>query len=93
MGSCLVAFLIWRREDPVLLKVAVTIVAFIPVVGPVFALWVCSFPDRMHPALRAKYKNRVNVYSVPQVKPVLHDVPKKTGRAPSDPPVSADLPT
>lgn len=70
VGSCLVTFLVWRREDPILLKVMTTAVAFLPVIGPLFALWVCSFPDRMHPALQAKYKNTVNVYSVPERRPV-----------------------
>ena len=57
---------IWRRGDPLLLKIGTTVVAFLPVVGPLLALWVLSFPDRMHPDLRAKYKNVVNVYAVPK---------------------------
>lgn len=60
-----VVVLVWRREDPVWLKVAVTGVAFIPVVGPLFTLWVTSFPDRMHPALRAKHPKVVNTYTLP----------------------------
>lgn len=69
VASCLVAVLVWRRDEPLIFRVAVTLVAFIPVVGPVFALWVTSFPDRMHPALQAKYKNMVNRYSNPWTKP------------------------
>lgn len=60
-----VLFLIWRRRDPLVLKVATTVVALVPVAGPLFALWVVSFPDRMHPALQAKYKNAVNSYTTP----------------------------
>lgn len=70
VASCLVAILIWRRDEPVIFRIAVTVVAFFPVVGPIFALWVTSFPDRMHPALQAKYAKTVNSYSVPQREPV-----------------------
>jgi hypothetical protein len=57
--------LIWRKRDPLLLKLGTTVVAIIPFIGPLLALWVVSFPDRMHPALQAKYKNTVNSYSTP----------------------------
>lgn len=70
VASCLVTILIWRRDEPVIFRIAVTVVAFFPVVGPIFALWVTSFPDRMHPALQARYKNTVNSYSTPQREPV-----------------------
>lgn len=65
-ASSVISVLIWRRRDPVVLKLGTTVVAFLPVVGPLFALWVVSFPDRMHPDLQAKYKNTVNAYSVPK---------------------------
>jgi len=57
--------LVWRRDDPVLFKVAVTLVTLIPVLGPIVGLWVTSFPDKMYPDLQARYKNAVNAYSVP----------------------------
>src|SRR5687767_3843386 len=60
-----ILFLIWRRNDPLLLKLGTSVVAFIPFIGPLLALWVVSFPDRMHPALQAKYKNVVNSYTTP----------------------------
>lgn len=65
LASVCVAVLAWRRKDPVLFKVGVTLVTFLPVVGPLFGLWVASFPDKIHPDMQAKYKNTVNVYSVP----------------------------
>ena len=67
LASLAVVVLIWRRGDPVTLKVAVTVVAFLPIVGPLFALWILSFPDRMHPALRATHPKVVNSYSSPHV--------------------------
>lgn len=58
----------WRRQgDPFILKIATTVVAFAPIVGPLFALWVLSFPERMHPNLQATYPKRVNHYSSPHV--------------------------
>lgn len=72
VASCLVTILVWRRDEPVIFRAAVTLVAFLPVVGPVFALWVTSFPDRMHPALQAKYPKTVNRYSIPPAGPA-HD--------------------
>jgi hypothetical protein len=67
LAALVVCVLIWRRSDPLLLKIGVTLITFVPVVGPLFALWVLSFPDRMHPALQAKYPRVVNTYSSPHV--------------------------
>jgi hypothetical protein len=78
VASCGVTILIWRRDEPVIFRAAVTLVAFFPVVGPVFALWVTSFPDRMHPALQAKYPKVVNNYTIPQAGPA-HDGESKKG--------------
>jgi hypothetical protein len=69
LASCGVTILIWRRDESVFFRVAVTVVAFLPVVGPIFALWISSFPGRMHPALQAKYPETVNRYSIPPAKP------------------------
>ena len=66
LASLWVAVLVWRRDDHVLFKCAATLITFIPVLGPLFGLWVTSFPDKMHPDMQAKYKNAVNVYSVPK---------------------------
>lgn len=65
VASLSMSFVVWRRDDSLLLKVTTTVIAFLPVLGPLFALWIVCFPDRMHPALRAKYPKMVNRYSVP----------------------------
>lgn len=57
---------VWRREDPVLFKLAVTLLSLVPVLGPIAGLWITSFPDKMHPDLQAKYKNTLNAYKVPK---------------------------
>ena len=65
-ASVWVAGVVWRRNDPLLFKCAVVVLGFLPVVGPAIALWICSFPDKMHPDMQAKYKRVVNSYSVPK---------------------------
>jgi hypothetical protein len=37
---------IWRSHDILFLKLALTIIALIPVAGPVLALWIGAFPNR-----------------------------------------------
>jgi hypothetical protein len=66
LASLWTAVVVWRRPDPVLFKSCVVALGFVPVVGPLFALWVCSFPDRMHPDMQAKYRRVVNTYAVPK---------------------------
>lgn len=65
LASVIVVALVWRRHDPLTLRLGTTLVAFVPILGPLFGLWVLSFPDRMHPNLQAKYKNTINSYSMP----------------------------
>ena len=65
IASLLVIRLVWRRDDPVVFKICITVLALIPFIGPIAGLWVTGFPDKMHPDLQAKYKNTVNSYSFP----------------------------
>ena len=65
VASIWVATIVWRRGDPLLFRCAVVVLGFLPVVGPLIALWICSFPDKMHPDMQAKYRRVVNSYSVP----------------------------
>ncbi len=66
LAALWVDVLVWRREDHVLFKLAVTLVSLIPVIGPIAGFWITSFPDKMHPDLQAKYKTAVNNYAVPE---------------------------
>lgn len=47
--SELVAFMLirrlWRSDDNLVLKILLTVVALVPVLGPLLALWIVSFPD------------------------------------------------
>ena len=83
VASVCISILTWRRSgDPLLLKILITLVAFLPVLGPIFALWAISFPDRMHPSLQAKYPKRVNLYSVPEALLSRNDRPWDSVKAP-----------
>jgi hypothetical protein len=44
---------VWKSTDPLILKLLLTLLAFVPVFGPLVVLWTATFPDRIHPALRA----------------------------------------
>lgn len=61
--SLLISILVWRKsKDSVFLKVFITLIVFIPVLGPLLAMWVISFPNRMPRSMQAKYPRTVNRY-------------------------------
>lgn len=43
---------LWRSNDHVFFKVSLSLIALIPVLGPVIALWAGNFPERGAPILR-----------------------------------------
>ena len=49
---------IWQREDYRIIKIMMSVVALIPVVGTLGILWVYGFPATSHPAVQ----NRSNGY-------------------------------
>jgi hypothetical protein len=61
LGAWLVAK-VWKNNDPAFLKILLTVLAVVPVVGPLVVYWVSNFPSRLHPDVQAKYKETVNVY-------------------------------
>jgi hypothetical protein len=61
VGAWLVAK-VWKSNDPVVLKVVLTLLAVVPILGPLVAYWISNFPSRLHPDVQAKYKETVNVY-------------------------------
>jgi hypothetical protein len=56
------AWRIFRSPDPLLLRVATAIVAFIPFVGPLVAYWSANFPPPHHPAFRDNQRYSSDVY-------------------------------
>ena len=45
---------VWRTKLGIVEKVALSLLALIPIVGPFFAWWLCHDPGPAHPALQAK---------------------------------------
>lgn len=43
---------LWMSPDHAILKVALSLIALIPVLGPIVALWIGNFPNSAVPILR-----------------------------------------
>jgi hypothetical protein len=43
--ACWVILRLWRSADRVSLKLMLSLVALIPVLGPLLAIWISDFPD------------------------------------------------
>jgi hypothetical protein len=41
-----------RSSDPLFFRIADSLIAFIPSLGPIVAYWAANFPDPHHPAFR-----------------------------------------
>ena len=52
---------IWRSSDLVAMKIALSVLALIPVVGILGALWVHGFPSTQPIALQDKYRYSTDV--------------------------------
>jgi hypothetical protein len=59
--SAYLAVRLWRARESAMLKCALTAVLFIPVLGPLFSLWVRNFPPSMPAELmdRSRYSTDV----------------------------------
>jgi hypothetical protein len=57
-----VAVRAWRSADPLLLKLGVTAVAIIPLIGPLVAIWVGNFPPSLPKALQDRHARQPDVY-------------------------------
>ena len=53
---------VWRSDDYIFFKVSLSILALIPVVGPVLVLWIGNSPPIQPYALQDKLRNRTDVY-------------------------------
>jgi hypothetical protein len=58
-GAWLVAR-VWKTDDPKLLKLLLTVVAAVPVIGPLVVYWQANFPSRLHPQSRATFPKQIN---------------------------------
>lgn len=53
---------IWRANDYVAMKILLTVLAVIPVVGTLGALWIVGFPDSQPEALQDKSRYSTDVF-------------------------------
>ena len=60
--SLWVIWRIWKSSEPIILKVGLTIIAPIPVLGPVIALWIGNFPNPAPEVFRDKYRYSTDVF-------------------------------
>jgi hypothetical protein len=66
LGSTLVAvwlgIQVWKSRDPVILKVILTGILFVPLMGPLIVYWISNFPSRLHPDVQARNPKQINSY-------------------------------
>jgi hypothetical protein len=62
LGAVLLSVRVWRSSDPTPFKVVLTLLALIPVLGPVTVYWISNFPSPLHPALRDYHAKQPDVY-------------------------------
>jgi len=53
---------LWNSADHAFFKIALSILALIPVLGPVLALWIGNFPSVKPPILRDRLRYRADFY-------------------------------
>jgi hypothetical protein len=53
---------LWRSADHPFLKTALSLLALIPVLGPIIALWIGHFPTSKPPILRDQARYRADFY-------------------------------
>lgn len=53
---------VWRSDDYSVFKVALSILALVPILGPILALWIANFPAPQHPSLRDRFPKKTDVY-------------------------------
>lgn len=52
---------LWKSDDHLFFKAALSVFALIPVLGPVLVLWLSNFPSSLPPALRDQYRYSTDV--------------------------------
>jgi hypothetical protein len=53
---------LWRSREHLLFKTALSLLALIPVLGPIIALWIGHFPSSKPPILRDQVRYRSDFY-------------------------------
>ena len=53
---------LWRSADHIVFKVALSLIALIPVLGPIVAIWISNFPESAPKVLQDRWRGRTDVY-------------------------------
>jgi hypothetical protein len=53
---------LWRSREHVFFKIALSLIALVPVLGPLVVMWVGNFPSAMPPILRDQRRYRTDLY-------------------------------
>ena len=53
---------LWRSADHPFFKIALSLVALIPMLGPIIALWIGNFPPSAPPILRDRLRYSTDFY-------------------------------
>ena len=61
LGLCLLPW-VWRSRDPRGMKIALSLLAFVPVMGPLVVVWVSIFPPPHAPEHRDESRYHADVY-------------------------------
>ena len=62
MLSLIFIWKLWRSGEWLFFKVILTIIALIPICGPLFGYWCANFPPRLPPALQDRRRYSADVY-------------------------------
>lgn len=62
LAALVIVFRLWRSDDVLLFKIVLSVLALIPVFGPILVLWIGNWPNRQHPALRDRFKGQADVH-------------------------------
>lgn len=60
VAACLI-WRLWRSGEHIYLKIALSLLAPIPVLGPFLILWISNFPEVQPLAMQDKYRNSTDV--------------------------------
>lgn len=60
--SAWVILKLWHSDEIPVLKIALTAIALIPILGPFLVLWIGSFPERAPEALQDEFKSSADVH-------------------------------
>lgn len=53
---------LWRSGEHIFFKISLSILAFIPLVGPLLAIWIGHFPEKVPEIMQDRYRYSADVF-------------------------------